>query len=139
MSELFSWPTVTVGMSPPCVNDDPPAPGCGAAAGRFRLLVTTGIRVALRVARRTRTTPGRVPWSAAGRPSTGHPSCSRRCAVSGARTADPDVCGISPTAARSYQTEVLGDAQGAVMFFTNTPQEFGHEIRGIAVVDIRNG
>jgi len=25
------------------------------------------------------------------------------------------------------------------MFFTNTPQEFGHEIRGIAVVDIRNG
>lgn len=35
--------------------------------------------------------------------------------------------------------EVLGDAQGAVVFFTNTPQEFGHEIRGIAVVDIRNG
>ena len=44
-----------------------------------------------------------------------------------------------PAGARSYQTEVLGDAQGAVMFFTNTPQEFGHEIRGIAVVDIRNG
>ena len=44
-----------------------------------------------------------------------------------------------PAGARSYQTEVLGDAQGAVVFFTNTPQEFGHEIRGIAVVDIRNG
>jgi hypothetical protein len=41
--------------------------------------------------------------------------------------------------ARSYQTEVLGDAQGAVVFFTNTPQEYGHEVRGIAVVDIRNG
>jgi len=24
-------------------------------------------------------------------------------------------------------------------FFTSTPQEFGQEIRGIAVVDIRNG
>ena len=44
-----------------------------------------------------------------------------------------------PAGARSYQTEVLGDAQGAVVFFTNTPQEFGHEIRGIAVADIRNG
>src|ERR1700704_1800063 len=66
MSELFSWPTVTVGMSPPCVNDDPPAPGRGAAAGRFRLLIATGITVALLVARRTRKTPGRVPWSAAG-------------------------------------------------------------------------
>jgi hypothetical protein len=38
-----------------------------------------------------------------------------------------------PAGARSYQTEVLGDAQGAVVLFTNTPQEFGHEIRGIAV------
>jgi hypothetical protein len=44
-----------------------------------------------------------------------------------------------PAGARSYQTEVLGDAQGAVVFFTDTPQEFGHEIRGIAVVDIRDG
>jgi hypothetical protein len=44
-----------------------------------------------------------------------------------------------PAGARSYQTEVLGDAQGAVVFFTNTPEEFGHEIRGIAVVDIRHG
>lgn len=44
-----------------------------------------------------------------------------------------------PAGARSYQTEVLGDSQGAVVFFTNTPQEFGHEIRGIAVVDIRDG
>src|SRR6267378_1787747 len=86
MSELFSWPTVTVGMSPPCVNDDPPTPGCGAAAGRFRLLIATGITVALRVARRTRTTPGRVPWSAAGRPRTGHRSRPRRCG--GARSQD---------------------------------------------------
>jgi hypothetical protein len=44
-----------------------------------------------------------------------------------------------PAGARSYQTEVLGNAQGAVVLFTNTPQEFGHEIRGIAVVDIRHG
>jgi ketosteroid isomerase-like protein len=44
-----------------------------------------------------------------------------------------------PAAARSYQTRILGDANGAVVFFTNTPEEFGHEIRGLAVVDIRNG
>jgi hypothetical protein len=44
-----------------------------------------------------------------------------------------------PAGARSYQTEVLGGAHGAVVFFTDTPQEFGHEIRGIAVVDIRDG
>jgi hypothetical protein len=49
-------------------------PGCGSSAGRFRLLIATGITVALRVARRTRKTPGRVPWSAAGRPGTGHRS-----------------------------------------------------------------
>ena len=35
-----------------------------------------------------------------------------------------------PAGARSYQTEVLGDDRGAVVFFTDTPQEFGHEIRG---------
>src|SRR5580693_7187391 len=69
MSELFSWPTVTVGMSPPCINDDPPTPGLWTGSRAVRLLVATGITVALRVARRTRRTPGRVPWSAAGTPA----------------------------------------------------------------------
>lgn len=41
--------------------------------------------------------------------------------------------------ARSYPTKILGDEHGATVFFTNTPQEFGHEIRGISVVDIRGG
>ena len=42
-------------------------------------------------------------------------------------------------AARSYETNLLGDNTGAALFFTNTPEEFGHEIRGISVVDIRDG
>jgi hypothetical protein len=41
--------------------------------------------------------------------------------------------------AHSYQTKLLGDSTGAALFFTNTPEEFGHEIRGISVVDIRDG
>jgi len=41
--------------------------------------------------------------------------------------------------AHSYETNLLGDSTGAALFFTNTPQEFGHEIRGISVVDIRDG
>ena len=41
--------------------------------------------------------------------------------------------------ARSTASKVLGDTTGAALFFTNTPEEFGHEIRGIAVVDIRDG
>ena len=44
-----------------------------------------------------------------------------------------------PSAARSYSTEILGGGSGAIVRFTNTPEEFGHEIRGIAVVDIRDG
>ena len=44
-----------------------------------------------------------------------------------------------PPAARSYSSNLLGDSSGAALFFTNTPQEFGHEIRGISVVDIRDG
>jgi hypothetical protein len=44
-----------------------------------------------------------------------------------------------PPAARSYPTKILGGGNGAAVFFTNTPEEFGHEIRGIAVVDIRGG
>ena len=43
------------------------------------------------------------------------------------------------SAARSYQSGLLGDNTGAALFFTNTAQEFGHEIRGISVVDIRDG
>ena len=35
-----------------------------------------------------------------------------------------------PAGARSCQTEVLGDAQCAVVFFTNTPQEFGTRSAG---------
>ncbi len=42
-------------------------------------------------------------------------------------------------AARSYSTNLLGDNTGAALFFTNTPEEFGAEIRGISVVDIRDG
>ena len=42
-------------------------------------------------------------------------------------------------AAHSYGTGLLGDTTGAALFFTNTPEEFGHEIRGISVVDIRDG
>ena len=41
-------------------------------------------------------------------------------------------------AAHSYGTGLLGDNTGAALFFTNTPEEFGHEIRGISVVDIRD-
>jgi hypothetical protein len=43
------------------------------------------------------------------------------------------------SAAHSYETNLLGDDTGAALFFTNTPEEFGHEIRGISVVDIREG
>jgi ketosteroid isomerase-like protein len=42
-------------------------------------------------------------------------------------------------AAHSYETNLLGDNSGAALFFTNTPEEFGQEIRGISVVDIRDG
>jgi hypothetical protein len=40
---------------------------------------------------------------------------------------------------RSTPTRVLGSEHGAVVFFTNTPELFGHEIRAISVVDIRRG
>jgi hypothetical protein len=41
--------------------------------------------------------------------------------------------------AHSYATNLLGGSTGAALFFTNTPQEFGAEIRGISVVDIKDG
>src|SRR5580693_2331163 len=93
MSELFSWPTVTVGMRRPSDNGDPPAPGRGPGAGRFRVQVGTETTVALRAARRTRVTPGRVPWSAAGRPSAGHPFCPVVAAVPACARADPQTRG----------------------------------------------
>lgn len=41
---------------------------------------------------------------------------------------------------RSYATRILGDESGAVVFFANAPEgELGHEIVGLAVVDIRVG
>src|SRR5258707_14663853 len=83
MSELFSWPTVTVGMRDPFVNGDRPAPGRGPGAGRFRLQVGTGITVALRAVHRTRTDPGRCPGPRQG----GHPFGSVDVAVPGARAA----------------------------------------------------
>lgn len=44
-----------------------------------------------------------------------------------------------PSTARSYSSSLVGSSTGAALFFTNTPEEFGHEIRGISVVDIRDG
>jgi len=44
-----------------------------------------------------------------------------------------------PPDARSYSMKILGGDHGATVFFTNTSEEFGHEIRGIAVVEIQGG
>ncbi|MFG3133263.1 nuclear transport factor 2 family protein [Streptomyces tendae] len=38
-------------------------------------------------------------------------------------------------AARSYPVQVLGDTSGAAVVMTDTPELFGGEIRGIAIVD----
>lgn len=43
------------------------------------------------------------------------------------------------SAAHSYSSNLIGSSTGAALFFTNTAAEFGHEIRGISVVDIRGG
>src|ERR1700687_3038082 len=72
MSELFSWPTVTVGMRDPFVNGDPPAPGRGPGAGRFRLQVGADTTVALGGGASYPYRPWPVPWSAA-------PPRPRRC------------------------------------------------------------
>src|SRR5258708_10603622 len=87
MSVLFSCPTVTVAMGLPSGGGDPPAPGRGPGARRFRLHVGTETTVAFRAARRPRGTPGPVPWCAAGQPSAGHPFGPVDVAVPGARTA----------------------------------------------------
>lgn len=44
-----------------------------------------------------------------------------------------------PPTANSSASALLGSTTGAALFFTNTPEEFGHEIRGLSVVDIRDG
>ncbi|WP_432945545.1 hypothetical protein ACQPXM_05830 [Kribbella sp. CA-253562] len=44
-----------------------------------------------------------------------------------------------PASGRSYPTRIQGDAGGAVVHFTNTPELFGQEIRAIAVVGIERG
>src|SRR5258708_20312564 len=87
MSVLFSCPTVTVAMGLPSGGGDPPAPGRGPGARRFRLHVGTETTVAFRAARRTRGTPGPVPWCAAGQPSAGHPFGPVDVAVPRARDA----------------------------------------------------
>jgi hypothetical protein len=70
----------------PFLNGDPRAPGRGPGAGRFRLQVGTETTVALQAARRTRGTPGRAPWCAAGYRGTRAPLRSRSC--NGARSQD---------------------------------------------------
>src|SRR6266566_9912032 len=99
MSELFSWPTVTVGMRDPFVNGDPPAPGRGPGAGRFRLAswywnygrVPGGASDPYR--------PCPVPGSAAGRA----PLRLRRCG--GARSHDSglltSVASVRPSTGRT--------------------------------------
>src|SRR6476661_7357227 len=96
MSELFSRPTVIVGMSPPSVNGDPPAQAVERGAGRLRLHVGMETTVALRAAHRTRETPGPVPWSVAGRPCAGHPFGPIGVTRPEPAQRIPDVRGISP-------------------------------------------
>jgi hypothetical protein len=40
-----------------------------------------------------------------------------------------------PATSRSYPTKILGDARSAMVFFTDSPELFGHEIRVIAPID----
>ena len=44
-----------------------------------------------------------------------------------------------PPPARFYPTGILGGENGAAVFFTSTPEQSGHEIRAVSVVDIRGG
>src|SRR6185312_6163205 len=97
MSELFSWPAVTVGMRSPLVNGDPPAPCRGPGAGRFRLQVGTETTVAFRAVHRTRTDPGRYPGLRQGGRPFG--SVDVRCPEPGQRI--PDVRSISPPRQRT--------------------------------------
>jgi limonene-1,2-epoxide hydrolase len=44
-----------------------------------------------------------------------------------------------PATARSYPTKILGDTTSALVFFTDTPELFGHEIRPMGVINFKNG
>ncbi|MET8029946.1 hypothetical protein [Streptomyces avermitilis] len=50
--------------------------------------------------------------------------------------------GLMPTwaaTARSYPTKILGDTTSALVFFTDTPELFGHEIRPMGVINFEEG
>ncbi|MEU3985370.1 nuclear transport factor 2 family protein [Streptomyces sp. NPDC026672] len=44
-----------------------------------------------------------------------------------------------PATSASYPTRIVGDASSAVVFFTDTPELFGHEIRPMGAVDFERG
>lgn len=44
-----------------------------------------------------------------------------------------------PDTARSYATRIIGDETSAIVEFVDSPELFGHEIRAIAAVDLRDG
>jgi ketosteroid isomerase-like protein len=44
-----------------------------------------------------------------------------------------------PAEAKSYPTQILGDMTSAVVFYTDTPELFGGEIRVIGIVDLEDG
>ncbi|GLX48787.1 hypothetical protein Shyhy01_17370 [Streptomyces hygroscopicus subsp. hygroscopicus] len=44
-----------------------------------------------------------------------------------------------PGTSASYPTRILGDANSALVCFTDTPELFGHEIRPLGAVNFRNG
>jgi limonene-1,2-epoxide hydrolase len=44
-----------------------------------------------------------------------------------------------PATARSYPTKILGDTTSALVFFTDTPELFGHEIRPMGVINFKDG
>ncbi|KAH7329613.1 hypothetical protein B0I35DRAFT_507857 [Stachybotrys elegans] len=41
--------------------------------------------------------------------------------------------------AKSYPLRIIGDDESAVLFFEDTPEMFGTELRGVAAVDMENG
>src|SRR6266516_2042364 len=103
MSELFSWPTVTVGMSPPCVNDDPAGPrAVDREPGGFAcwLLHESRSRSGWRV--EPVQPPAGFPGLRQGGPAPGTAPApvGVRCPEPGQRI--PDVRGISPP---QYRTD----------------------------------
>lgn len=44
-----------------------------------------------------------------------------------------------PASARSYTTRIIGDENGAIVEFTDTPELFGRETRALAAIDFRDG